>query len=397
MMDPIKMVPESRWQAQLLPHAPSIVTLFHFIALYAMRSRLSAIAADLGAVGFAIGLPSLIYSMVQVVLALPCGHIVDHKGPRIPAAVGSVLLCVGIVSITFATHWSATVFCGLVLGIGHVLVILGTQRQAVSGGNSKTTANTVGLVMFASSGGQFMGPILGGYLSDHFGNFGFWFVAFVGLLAAMTCFMLPDHNDQKERAKQNSSLVQSVVKLAGTNNVLLTILISAVVLFCQETTLTYFPLYGDKIGLSATAVGMVLSMRGVASMVVRPFLGRLSERISLRNLIALSLLGGGISILSYATFTNYFILLLVGTVSGLFLGLAAPLTLMLIAVYAPAEQRGEAISLRIVFNYMGQGASAAVFGILSGILGYSPTFLISGGLMLSFSLAARLALQEGNA
>lgn len=382
---------ENGVRAWLRQNGSSVVTLLHFTVLYAVRANLSLVAEQLGATGVQLSAPSFVYSIVQVLVAWPLGRIVDRSGPKLPAMAGSLLTCLGTAGLAFSPHWIFVVLCGMLMGIGHTLVILGTQRVAVNEGRSHSTANLVGFVMFASSGGQFIGPILGGWVMDTFRNAGFLAVAALGLTSIAAALLLPARNlrPAQEKAQTGRSGGQRF-----SANVFLAILISAVVLFCQETTLTYFPLYAEGMGMTATAIGAIFSVRGVASMLVRPFLGPLSERHTIRTLMTASLFVGGLTIIAYVCVRPYWALLLVGALSGAFLGLAAPLTLMLIAIYAPAEKRGEAISIRIVCNYLGQSASAAIFGVFSTFFGYAPVFWISGALMILFSRLNHWRLKE---
>lgn len=381
-------------EKKIKPKASSLITLVHFTVLYASRSYLSVIISHLGADGVVLGLPSIIYSLAQVILSIPCGRIVKRTGTRVPALIGSIFTCTSVFLLVFAKHWSVVVISALMLGLGHMQIILGTQSTAVQGGKLKETTGFIGMIMFASSAGMFIGPVLGGCIIDKFGFEGFALVSAIGLLAIPLALFMPGRNMSDIFPGDKNDEKSSVIGLIRTKNILLTVTISASILFCQETLTTYFPIYGMDIGISTTAVGTILGVRSISAMLIRPFLGVMANRFDIKTLMIASLIGSGVSIALYATLSDFGLLIGIAFISGIFMGIGTPLTITLIAIYVNSENRSEAISLRITCNYIGQGISAAFFGQMSTILGFSPIFFLSGLILLLAALVIKIYLPK---
>ena len=66
------------------------------------------------------------------------------------------------------------------------------------------------------------------------------------------------------------------------------LLVSCVVLAAVDITLVYLPALGADRGLAAGLIGALLTLRAIASMVSRFFLGRLVKRVGRRRLLVAS-------------------------------------------------------------------------------------------------------------
>lgn len=368
------------------------LAFFHTLTLLMVRSFLSIAAADAGADELQIGITTAAYSIIQVVLALPVGHLLHKRGARLPATTGAVAFIFGAFGLVFAGHWLWVAVCATLLGSGHLLITLSTQGVMIGGEQEGRRDRNVGLLFFAVSGGQFLGPVVGGYLLDAWENWGFAAAAVVGLAALCLALNMPGAPAADPARQQHHRLFgkdSDALALLRDKRVVWTILIGSLVMFCQETLITYFPLYAKEQGLNAAAIGAVASVRGVAMMIIRPCLDPLHRRLGYRRLLICCQLFGGVSIIAYALFSGYSALLVVAGLSGLFIGLSMPLSLVLVAENTRPEQRSEAISLRMMAVYAGQSISPLLFGALSIVLGLAPVFWISGALMAAFTLAVK--------
>ncbi|HEY2524175.1 MAG TPA: MFS transporter [Candidatus Binataceae bacterium] len=67
----------------------------------------------------------------------------------------------------------------------------------------------------------------------------------------------------------------------------------------------FLPMYAERLGIGAGAIGLLLSAYSMAQFIFAPLLGRLSDRIGRRPIIMLGLFGSSLSYVIYA-FTNSF-------------------------------------------------------------------------------------------
>jgi len=359
------------------------LSFIHYIAIFASRPYISLLAASIGTDNIGIGLIAGSYSGIQVIMALYAGKIIDRIGPRIPAIFGSVILVIGLVGLSIARHWLFILLCSVLIGFSHLFVLVSSQCVVTGWASGSERENNVGLMTFMTSAASFLGPVLGGWLQDWRGiSNSFLYMAFIGAAALILSFTIPNIN-YKEKSHDGVS-TWSIIRNPG---ILRAVLIGGTVLFSMEVLTIYLPLYGKEIGLSTAAIGTIFSVRGLSSMVVRPFMARILQLFGRKLVLFWSLVIGGFSISLYGLTANYYTLMVISVISGFALGLALPLTLVMVAEIASEEQRGRAMALRIMGNFAGQTVSPILFGVLAASLGLAPIFWVSGGLlMLCFKL-----------
>ena len=149
--------------------------------------------------------------------------------------------------------------------------------------------------------------------------------------------------------------------------------------------MSYFPIFGQDLGLTGVMIGTIISVRGMAQMLIRPFLKKIISLFRRDRVLIFCLVVGGISIVLHGVLTGYWSLIAVAVFTGMTLGLATPMTLLAVSDIAPRDQGSQVLALRVMGNYLGQSISPLIFGFLGSLLGLAPVFWISGAI-LAFSI-----------
>lgn len=354
------------------------LAFIHQVAQYASRPLVPLLAADLGSGSLEVGLIAGAYSTVQLVLALSAGLLVDKIGPRPPAVWGSVALLVGLAGLPFAGHWAVILVLQALAGLAHLYVQVSYQSLVTGQASGAQREHNVGLLTFLVSAGQSAGPIVGGWAAEFLGNGdGMWVAVGLSAVGVALALLLP--KQVGGAAKHGTG--GSTWGLLRDREISRAVYIGVAVLFAMDVLTTYFPLYAQQAGLSATAIGLALTVRGAASMVVRPFMGYILALLGRQAVVVGSLVAGGLSIALYGVWSDLWIVLVVSALAGLALGLAQPLTMVMVTDAAGEHQRGAALGLRLMGNRLGQAVSPVVFGFLATGFGLAPVFWISGGLL----------------
>jgi MFS family permease len=165
-------------------------------------------------------------------------------------------------------------------------------------------------------------------------------------------------------------------------------LMSTAVIFAMTFQATFLPVYLDELRYSATAIGILFSLRAAASMIVRPFMSRITDAhgnrsrtmVSMTILLAASM--GFIGLLD-----GYGPLAVAVALTGMGSGVSQPLSLVAVADHTAAARRGFAIGLRLTGNRLAQVASPILLGILVEIAGFGIAFGVAGVLLLATALA----------
>jgi MFS family permease len=354
----------------------------HQVAQYASRPLISLLASDLGASSVQIGLIAGAFSTVQLVLALAAGQLADRAGSRTAALWGSLALVVGLGFLPFAGNWTLVLVLQVFAGLAHLYVQVGYQSLVTGMASGAQRENNVGLLTFIVSAGQSVGPIVGGWIDGAAGHRTSLTVsAALAVLGLALALVLPRNAGAGSGRGSKPVAAGSIWELLRTPTVSSAIYVGVAVLFATDVLTTYFPLYGQEIGLTPVAIGLALSVRSAASMVVRPIMGYIIRLVGRVAVVVSSLSLGGISIALYGLSTQVPVVMVVSAVAGLALGLAQPLTMVMVTDAAREEQRGQALALRLMGNRFGQAVSPILFGILATGLGLAPVFWISGGVL----------------
>jgi MFS family permease len=179
--------------------------------------------------------------------------------------------------------------------------------------------------------------------------------------------------------------MRALVRLPG---LLRALLISCIVLAAVDITLVYLPALGADRGLAAGVVGLLLTLRAIASMTSRFFLGRLVTLVGRRRLMITCVALSATTMAAVAVPMPLAGTVVLVVLLGLGLGVGQPLTMSWLAESAPAGLRGRAMSLRLTGNRLGQVLIPSAVGAVAAGVG-------AAGVL--WATAAALAVATGAA
>src|SRR5205807_1211621 len=220
----------------------------------------------------------------------------------------------------------------------------------------------------------FFGPSLAGFSIDGLG-FRPTHALLAGISLAPAAILLvhpalvPKRAPQSEKEAAGGSL--ALLANAGLRR---TLIMSGVTLTGIELFTFYFPVYGRSIGLSASAIGMVMSSYAVAAFIVRMGMHHAARSMGEVGVLTASLFVAGATYMLVPWVSQAPLLALVAFLLGIGLGCAQPLTILLTYNYAPAGRSGEALGLRLTVNKLTQIAVPVLFGGLGTTFGLVPVF-----------------------
>ncbi len=149
----------------------------------------------------------------------------------------------------------------------------------------------------------------------------------------------------------------------------------------------FLPMFAQRMGIGASAVGPILAVYSLMQLLCAPMLGRVSDRVGRRPIIMLGLLGSAASYLIYGFADSFWLLMLSRAVHG-----ACAATVSTAQAYV-ADTTSESERAR------GMGMIGAAFGLgfvlgpaLGGLLGHrslrTPVFFASALTFVNFLFAA---------
>jgi len=338
-----------------------------------------------------LGALSACFAVAPLLLAIPCGSVADRVGERRMAVAGGILVTASAVLLaTTATSVAMLAVGTVVLGVGHLCCIVAQQTLVANGSQAAGMDTAFGHYTFAVSLGQALGPgvILVFGRGRSIPDTAAIFVAacvLAGLLFVLSLWFAVSGTHLTLKAVDAPGLA-SVVRLPGLGRALMT---SSTILAAIDISLVYLPALGAERGISAGAIGALLSIRGLASMGSRLFLGRLSAWLGRRRLLVGSTLMAAAALAATALPAPVPVLAVLMVLVGVGLGVGQPLTMSWLASSVPAGLRGRAMSLRLVGNRAGQVAIPSLAGALAAGAGAAGVLAATAVGLVAIGVAAR--------
>lgn len=338
-------------------------------------------ALELGAGPFDIGLLLATYGLFALVLAIYAGRSADRYGVRMPIGAGLVCTIAGIALPFFWPSLAAIFISAAISGTGFIFVQVGMQTLvgSLAGGMARTkNINSYALTVSVA---DFLGPVVAGFLIDHSGYVStYLWLAALGTPAVLGVALLR-HKFPPGRGKHAQQAKRRAIDLLRLPELRRVFISSTIVLTGVDLFQLYLPLYGRDVGLSASAIGLVLGAFAVAGFVTRVLMPAMVRRLGEQQTLIVSLALSAATFLLIPLFSNAYALGAICFVLGLGMGLGQPLTVLLTYNYSPAGRAGEAIGLRVALNNAMHVVVPTVFGGLGSVLGIAPIFWISSAVL----------------
>jgi predicted MFS family arabinose efflux permease len=354
-----------------------LIVLCNMSSFRASKILISLFALELGASQFYIGIMIAMYSLFPALLAVYAGKLSDRLGVRLPMLSGSVGIAFGLLLPWLAPTVPVLYVSAAMIGASHMLYNVATQNLVGSLGGPGAHTRNFSNYALAMAIGSSVGPLAAGVSIDHLGHAASY-LQFAALPLIPALIMAGARNvgagPRKKREEEQAVITSSLLH----NRVLRGTLIGgAVATTGQDLFQFYMPIYGHAAGLSASAIGVVLAMSGIAAFVVRIWLPALVKRWGPDKVFTTCLYVSSFSFLLVPLFTDAFMLAMVSLVLGLGMGCAQPVTLMLIFSRAPEGRSGEALGVRVTINQVTHIVVPVIFGSLGSALGIAPVFIMN--------------------
>jgi MFS family permease len=357
---------------------------------------LSALA--IGASPLQVGVLAALFAAFPLILAVYAGKISDRIGVKHPMILGALVMGLGMLVPLALGGLLGLLVCSALIGLGHIFFHVSVHNLIGSYGDGEARTRNFATFSLGASISAFLGPSVTGFSIDGWG-FHPTFVL-LAAIAAIPVLILTFH-PRLIPARQAHTRPEASGSLALLANAGLrrTLIMSGVTLTGIELFTFYFPVYGRAVGLSASAIGMVMATYAIAAFIVRLGMHKATQRMGEIGVLTASLFIAGATYLLVPLFSQAPLLAAVAFLLGIGLGCAQPLTILLTYNHAPRGRSGEALGLRLTVNKLTQIAVPVIFGGLGSAFGLVPVFWANGAFLLAggfVSLAEqRIAARRG--
>ena len=359
----------------------AIVVLVH-VSFGGSRILLSLYALTLGGTPLVIGLLISVYALAPMFVSVKAGRMADRIGHRIPMFYGVLGLIVGLVIPAIWQGLPALFLSSAI--VGGSFAFFNVAAQALAGAMSPPERRSFNFstLSMGYSIASLTGPLVVGFSVDHAGPV--WAYAILGaILAAPAGLLASKKRIPAARAAGEAEGKRSVLDLLRNRGLLAIFVASGACVTGWDLFTFFMPIYGTRIGLSATMIGAVISTFGVATLVVRIFIPRLTRRFGEPKVLGWAMVLGAAAFATVPLFESVALLMLAAFVMGLGLGCGQPLTMMITYNRSPAGRAGEANGIRQMANNLTHMFVPLLFGAAASVLGMGPVFWANSVILLA--------------
>lgn len=348
----------------------------------------------LGAGPVTIGVVTAVYALLPLVTALWLGRISDRMSSlRLMLVAGVVALGAGGAGLALASNVVVVAASSALLGMGHLsFTVAGQTSIARTASNDQLDAG-FGWFTASYSVGQMAGPLLGGGLlgtasvtgsAQSLGRveLALWVGAVMAAAALLPVILKPRTATLRPVVVDDDAPRASVGKILRTGGVVPYMLASLGLLAMIDILAAFLPVVGEEAGVAPLVIGVLLAVRGGASILSRVALPWLSRRYQRKTLLKASLLISAVTLaLPPLVIDIQWVAALSLAVGGFFLGLGQPLTMSMITTAVPDHWRGSALAVRLMANRVGQVAMPLVAGVVAAPLGPAAAIWLGCGVL----------------
>lgn len=372
-----------------------ISTLCHTTAS-GTRVAASLFAIHLGESTLTVGMINGLYGFLPMLLAVASGRLSDRAGARLPMLVGAAGIALGA-GLPFVWPNTMALFASTtLLGCGFMLFNIALQNVAGFMGKPEDRAANFNMLSLGFSVSNLAGPLLAGLGIDAVGHRN----AFLGMallpiipiaVLGLSLLKLP-----RGPAPAANTQTHRVWDLLRDRKLVWLFVLTTLLTTGWELFGFMIPVYGTSIGLSATAVGLVMSSFSAALIVIRLILPAFIKRVDPWVMITFTLVYAG-AIFSLFPFAQSALWLgILSFLLGLGLGCPQPLVVSLLHRHAPTGRVGEAIGFRQAMIYASQCVMPVMFGAVSAVIGTGLVFWAIAAVLTGGGIAGRREREEKN-
>jgi predicted MFS family arabinose efflux permease len=352
-------------------------------SLYALR---------LGASDFTVGLLMALFAMLPMLLSVLAGRFIDRIGPRRPLLAAFGFLAIGV-GLPFFFQRLETLYFSCVL-IGTSFMFMHITMNSVFGAHGLPEQRAVNFSWLALgfSISNSVGPLIAGFALDHLGH-ARAMLALAGcpLAAAFLVWLRRRPLPRPQRAEHGPR--HSILDLLRIPGLRHTFAVSALLAMGWDLYTFLTPLYGARLGLAASTIGIIMSTFALATFAVRLVIPHVVKHVRQWMVITFAMAMSGTVYLMFPYVASVPLLMALSFSLGLGLGCAQPFIMSLLYEAAPPGRQGEAVGLRTSLVNGSQTLIPLVSGAFSAAVGMAPVYWVLAAFLLGGSWFARQRLK----
>ena len=360
-----------------------LVSVLSQIGFGGSRVAVSLYALELGANQVMVGTIVALFSICPLFFSIIIGRLCDRVPTHRPIIWGSVMMVAAFLMPVALPSVAVLCMLAVLNGLGHLVFSIPIEARVGGVGGPQHRARNYAYITMGWSAANFLGPLITGVLIDSIGHQRvFWVLAFFVALPIPIMLwrpkLLPQTQNPKDKDAEAERKVMDLWRIPALRS---TFIAGGIIGSAQDLFQFYLPVYGHAVGLSASAIGMVLGMVALAAFVIRAMLPFLVKKLSEATVLIAAIFVAALAYALLPFFTTAIPLAMIAFVLGLGVGSAQPMLMSLIYVLAPAGRTAEAIGLYKTLRSVTHVVIPVFFGSVGTAFGFKTVFLSNAAIL----------------
>jgi MFS family permease len=335
----------------------------------------------LGADPSGVGFIASVSAFTGVLISVPAGILADRLGKRRMLVFSAIIFSTAPFLYLFVTNIWQLALIRLYHGLA-TAIFIPVSMAMVSDIFRKERGEKIGWFSTSTLLGRFLAPLVGGGIigalvfSPGISYKVVYLVCGIaGIITLLLSFKIPYTAEIQKEARSWQETFRVFRTVVSNRGIVITSAVEAAILFAYGTFETFLPLYSLKIGLSAYEVGIFLSSQVITLAIMKPLMGKFSDRHGREAQIFFGALTGSLCIGSFSLFNSFIPLLFLSILFGFSLSVVTSATSAFIADLSVAEGRGSAMGILGSIMDIGHTTGPLVSGIIAAYFGISKSFI----------------------
>ena len=285
-----------------------------------------------GVSDLSIGLLSMSFMIVYIVVSIPASWVIDTYGIRVGVGIGAVLTAIfGLLRGVWATNYTLVLIAQIGVAIGQPFVLNAVTTVAARWFPVRERATASGLGSLAMYLGIFLGLAITPYLTIHFQIHGMLIAYGIASLVAALIFLgfareRPATPPCPPGMEVRSLVFDGFKQMLRQKNFILLLVIFFIGLGTFNAVTTWIEDIVRPNGFSSTQAGTIGGLMIVGGILGALVIPTLSDRYRKRTtFIMVALVGATLGLAGVAYATSYWLLIVAAFVMGFFLLSAGPI------------------------------------------------------------------------
>jgi MFS family permease len=306
---------------------------------------------------------------------------------------------IGTVAVGASFSQSAVVLGGFIFVMGGGWAFWQIARLAYVSEAAPVEARGRALSMTGGMNrvGNFIGPVMGGFLAESYGyESAFWAQAVVGVAAAAMMFVVVAESSGSERMETRGVTGRLAETVKANREVFLRAGPPVIALgLLRQARQVFLPLWGkEELLLSESQIGLIVGASFFIDAAVFYPVGMIMDSYGRKWAMVPCLLTVALGLILLPLTSSFWGFMIVGGITGLGNGFGAGINMTLGADFSPSVGRGEFLGVWRFVSDVGQAGGPIVISVLTGLGSLGLASVASGGIGVAGAIVMVLFVPE---